>query len=181
VPNQPPVTVEKSEEDVRGDVIQPADINDAWCPEAGQTWEDEPEPVDPRAEIRLPDPPAPPRPPPVVQVAPTAPAKLGDPSRDPNRRAARFVPATASKGSNSVPPPMDGDKPKLASVRSVELRDVARSALKALLYAVYIGPNGRPLMNYADVMGMDTDAMVGAILDHEVAKGWVTGEHRAVN
>ena len=29
-------------------------------------------------------------------------------------------------------------------------------------------------MNYADVIGMDTDAMVGAILDHEAAKGWIT-------
>ena len=181
VPGRPPATMEVMEQDDVDDILQPGDINDAWCPEAGQTWEDEPEPVDLRSEARLPGPPAPPTPAPVVQTPLAAPAKLGDPSRDPNRRAARFVPDTASRRSKRVSRLTDGGEPKLASVRSVELREAARSDLKALLSIVYVGPNGRPLMNYEDVADMDTDPMVGAVLAHEVAKGWVTGEQGAVN
>jgi hypothetical protein len=115
-----------------------------------------------------------PCPPPAVQAPPPAPAKLGDPSRDPNRRAARFAPDTASRRSNRVSRLSDGGEPKLASVRSEELREAARPDLKALLHLVYVGPNGRPLMNYDDVIRMDKDAMVDAILDHEAAKGWIT-------
>jgi hypothetical protein len=183
VPGQPPVTVaDEDEEDEAEDVRQPGDINDAWCPEAGQTWDDEPEPVDPWGDARPPAPAAPPSPvPAVVQAPPPAPAELGDPSRDPDRTAARFVPDTASRRSNRVAALTGGGEPKLASVRSEELREAARPNLKALLHLVYVGPNGRPLMTYADVIGMDTDMMVDAILAHEVAKGWVTEEHRAVN
>jgi hypothetical protein len=173
VPGQPPATVGMVEQDDVEDDLQPGDVNDAWCPDAGQTWDDEPKPVDRRTEIRLPEPPPPP-PPLVVQAPPSASAKLGDPSRDPNRRAARFAPDTASGRLNRVAALTGGGEPKLASVRSGELREAARPDLKALLHLVYVGPNGRPLMNYADVMDMDTDAMVGAILDHEAAKGWIT-------
>jgi hypothetical protein len=137
--------------------------------------------VPPTPAVKLSAPAFVPCPPPAVQTPPAAPAKLGDPSRDPNRRAARFVPETASRRSNRVSRLTDGGEPKLASVRSEELREAARPDLKALLHLVYVGPNGRPLMTYADVIGMDTDTMVGAILAHEVAKGWVTGEHGAVN
>lgn len=173
VPGQPPVTVE--EDDEEEDVLKPGDINDGWYPEAGQTRDDEPEPVDPWGDVRLPASPASSPPPPAaVQAPPPAPAMAGDTSRDPNRRAARFVPDTASRRSNRVAPLTDGKEPQLASVRSAELREGARSDLKALLYILYAGANGRPLMNYADVIDMDTDTMVGAILDHEAAKGWIT-------
>jgi hypothetical protein len=95
--------------------------------------------------------------------------------------AGRFVSTARTRGSNYVPPAMEDGKPKLASMRSAELRAAARPELKALLHIVYVGPNGRPLMTYPDVIDMDTDAMIDAILAHEIAKGWVTGEHGAVN
>lgn len=83
------------------------------------------------------------------------------------------MPAPPPKGSSIAPPPWDGQKPGLVSVRRETLMQTNRSALKALLSAKYLGPNGRPLWNYSDALGALTNHMVNAIIEYETAKGWL--------
>lgn len=178
VPGEPAMTLEAQADGVddvgEGEhVLLPGDINDAWCPGPDQTWKDEPEPVDPWADeggeaapvqsAKM-----------VVQTPPAVSQDLGGPSCAPGGKSAMFVPRTKTRSSVPVTPLRDGGEPKLASVRFSELREGRRSDLKTILSGIYVGPDGRYLMSYWDVMGMDTDKMVCAMLDHEAAEGWVT-------
>jgi hypothetical protein len=153
-------------------------VHVAWAPGTAPT----PPPFDLSALLpKSPVPPTSPTPETVADVGNNLDNKVIGKANGDVSLAGRFVSTARTRGSNYVPPAMEDGKPKLASMRSAELRAAARPELKALLHIVYVGPNGRPLMTYPDVIDMDTDAMIDAILAHEIAKGWVTGEHGAVN